>query len=279
MVDPFGSVLSLPGLFLSCVQFFEMIQYGRNLESDRNLMVLRLHYIGVNLSRWGTSVGLVDDDTAVSYDDRIEDCRPLLENIKGRFEEAQRKSNLSKPKSTGKDILTNDEVQLSKDRLCQRMKFWMRKYATKYNAKYDNSVITIKWAIYERKVLDLLVSGLRSDVDDLTKLFPAELQVIPLRQLQQNDVIELEDESLPVMQTIVEDEEDDTMQEIVAAEIKHREKQGHVFDNFDIEGRADMKFRVGNSVARGATPIGPRSHYKNFKIRGSGTINIGDDYL
>ncbi|PSN61258.1 hypothetical protein BS50DRAFT_578636, partial [Corynespora cassiicola Philippines] len=62
MVDTgLSTVLGLPGLFVSCVQCFEYIQYSRNIEKDCEDLVIKLRYIGLALTRWGESMGFGDD--------------------------------------------------------------------------------------------------------------------------------------------------------------------------------------------------------------------------
>ncbi|KAK7187816.1 uncharacterized protein CC84DRAFT_190306 [Paraphaeosphaeria sporulosa] len=71
-------VLGLSGLFLSCVQYLEVF--------------LRLHYIGLKLSRWGVSKSLIGTNRhgyVKAAEMELEKLRSCLESIMSRFAEAQ----------------------------------------------------------------------------------------------------------------------------------------------------------------------------------------------
>lgn len=73
-------------------------------------------------------------------------------------------------------------------------------------------------------------------------------------------------------------DDDEIIEEVVAAGITERKQHGHVFERLDIEGTSDLIFRAGNTVARGAAVTGPDSNYRDIRIRGSGQVNTGDKY-
>ncbi|KAL1600749.1 hypothetical protein SLS60_007137 [Paraconiothyrium brasiliense] len=276
-------VTSLPGLFMACIQCFEIIQYGRTLETERDTLVLRLHYIGLMLSRWGASKGIVGTINPETIDAQLDECRPFLQAIITRFDDAKRKSEkyeLNKqqqqqgqPPETHNVLQLEEATESAGSSFRTATKNLMHKYAT----KYDNAVTRTKWAIYERKVLENLVSNLRSDVDDLIELFP-ERVARPMDELIVEEVQELDDTVLPVMQQISHVEEDTAMEQEATAEIKKREGQGHTFENFNIKGQDGLRFRAGHEFGYGATPSGPRSSFNNFKVRGSGQVDAGDKW-
>ncbi|KAJ8109344.1 hypothetical protein OPT61_g7524 [Boeremia exigua] len=285
MADVASSVvLGLPGLFVSCVECFEIIQYGRNLESERDHFVLRLHYIGLKLSRWGASKGLVGAGNAETspIDPALEECRACLESIMSRFADAQKKSRNFELKAEKKgNALEAEEMMMLESESPHREQAFRKTTRTlmnKYATKYRNGVKRAEWALYERKVLENLVISLRADVDDLVELFPERI-AIPERTLIEVEVEEIEDDVLPVLQRINDiDIKDEAVNEAVSAEISKRERQGHRFANFDIEGKADLIFRAGDDVGFGAVRSGNSSEYTGFNIRGSGTVNTGDKY-
>jgi hypothetical protein len=268
-----GVLLGLPGLFVSCVECFEYIQLGRKLEEDYDTAVLRLSNIGLSLSRWGKTMGL--DRTPIDMDQIAilePEARPLLESIIRRFERANIKSEEFKLRATGGDAaLIERDMRPETGSLYAKMHGWM--HARHIN--HHNRMKKVRWAVYEKKALNSLISDLRELVDDLIKLFPAAHT--SQRQLCEIEVSELEDDTLMLMQNIAKDD-DEIMEEVVTAEIAGRKGRGHSFEKFDVEGKADLSFRAGNSVARGATVIGPGSSYKDFQIRGSGHVDIGDKY-
>jgi Prion-inhibition and propagation len=274
MTDMAGLVLGLPGLFVSCVECFEYIQLGRKLEEDYDTTVLRLSNIGLSLSRWGKSMGLhgtapLDKDQIAALEP---EARPLLEGILRRFEKVSNKSEELKLKATNEEVaLVRRDMNSEARGLYTMMHTWMH---TRY-INQQNRVKKVRWAVYDKKALNSLISDLRELVDDLVKLFPAAQP--SQRQLCEVEVSELEDNMLVLMQDIAKDD-DEIMEEVARAEIAQRKERGHSFEKFDIEGKSDLKFRAGNFVARGATVTGPGSSYDNFKIRGSGDVHTGDKY-
>jgi hypothetical protein len=272
-------VMSLPNFFINCIKCFEVIQYGSNLDIDRDTLVLRLHYIGLSLSRWGTSKGIIGDNIHVeTINPQLEECRPMLESILARFNEAQRKSakfKLSKQRSpeAGTILELGETTESATSSFRKATKDLMHKYAT----KYGNAVTRTKWAIYERKILENLVSNLRSDVDDLTAFFPGR-SAVPVEDLIAEEMSEFEDAALPVLRLISYNEEDTIMEEAVASEMNKREERGHTFEDFDIEGLDGLQFQAGDEVGFRATRSGGGSAYTNFKIRGSGKVHTGNKF-
>ncbi|KAJ4360973.1 uncharacterized protein N0V89_001542 [Didymosphaeria variabile] len=265
-------VTSLPGLFMACIQCFEIIQYGRTLETERD-------------SCPSPSKGIIGTINPQTIDAQLEECRPSLQAIITRFDDAKRKSERYKlnkqqqQQQGGRPPENNSVLQLEEPTQSPGSSFRnaTKKLMKKYVTKYDNAVTRTKWAIYERKVLENLVSNLRSDVEDLIELFP-ERVARPVDELIVEEVQELDDTALPVMQQISHVEQDQAMEEAATAEIKKREQGGHTFDNFDVEGQDGLQFRAGDDIEYGATPSGPGNSYSKFKIHGSGTVNTGNKW-
>lgn len=264
MGDAITTVLNIPGTFIACVQCFEIIQYGRAFEEDSSQLVLRLEYIGLGLARWGQSLGIFDAYGSVVYTGNLEEVQPYLVNILRRFEEAEKKAGSYKP-----DEIMEEESTSLQSGLRKEIRGWMHKYATKYN----KGVTKVKWAIYDKKAMDNLIGNLRNDIDDLMKAFPASQ-----RQLQENEIKELEDGPLLLMKDVADKEYDETAKEMAASEIKKREAEGHSFENFDIEGNAGLNLRTGNLVGRGAIVTGAGNSYKGFNIRGEGNVHTGNEF-
>ena len=54
-------VVALAGLFNTTVECFEFVQLGRNFGKDFQTSQLKLDNARLRLSRWGKSLGLVED--------------------------------------------------------------------------------------------------------------------------------------------------------------------------------------------------------------------------
>lgn len=261
MTDAAGLVLGLLGTFISCIQCFEYIQLGRKLEEDHDTAVLKLSNIGLSLSRWGKAVGLsgapIEKDQMTVLEPK---ARPLLEGILKRFEKAGAKSEEFKLRATSDDLaLVNQDMDPKAKSLSIKMHAWMR---THY-INQQNRMTKVRWAIYEKKVLNSLISDLRELVDGLINFFPTVHD--SQRQLCEIEVSELEDDTLVLMHSIAKDD-DEIMEEVATAEITERQTRGHVFKKFDIDGKTNLIFRAGDTVARGAIVTGPGSNYEDFKF-------------
>jgi ubiquitin-protein ligase len=65
MGDPLSAtafVLSLPGIFMSCVQCFELIQTGRNLEQDLLIRTTKFSNQQLRFTKWGVACGFGTPD-------------------------------------------------------------------------------------------------------------------------------------------------------------------------------------------------------------------------
>lgn len=59
--------LSIPGLFLTCVQYFVLLQLGRNFEADFGSCHLQLRWIELRLQRWGRAAGITAETTEEDF--------------------------------------------------------------------------------------------------------------------------------------------------------------------------------------------------------------------
>lgn len=73
MGDPLSAtavVLSLPGIFMSCVQCFELIQTGRNFEQDLLIRTTKFNNQQLRFTKWGMACGFGAPD---GYDHGLDD--------------------------------------------------------------------------------------------------------------------------------------------------------------------------------------------------------------
>jgi hypothetical protein len=263
MVDPVGAALNLPGCFIACVQCFELIQYGKSFEDDHENLVLRLDFIGLSLARWGKAIGILDEGSSIVSHRSSGKCAEYISTILKRFEEAESKLNDAQI----------DKSPMKEEVRSKNLRKKMQRFRYNYVTKYENVSKRAKWAMYNKTVLEELVSHLREDVQDLINLFP-----VTQRPLQKKEVQELGIESLMLMKKIATDE-DEIMEDIIVKEMDSRERDANTFEEIDYEGHTDMKFRAGDTVARDATPTERGNRYKGIKLRGAGTVDLGTYWL
>jgi ubiquitin-protein ligase len=81
MGDPLSAtaaVLSLPGIFMSCVQCFELIQQGRNIERDLLVLTTKFSNQQLRFTKWGEACGF---GSRTGYNQMLDDptIRPNIE--------------------------------------------------------------------------------------------------------------------------------------------------------------------------------------------------------
>ena len=267
-----NTVLSLPGVFVSCIQCFEYIQSGRTFEDDHKELSLHLDILQARLARWGHCVGILDDDLTLSSSQMEEKLKPHLESIIIKFEKAKEKATKSSPdRFVGKDPdPTRDSVRND-----------VRKWTNKYADKCLKGTTKVRWAIHDKKVLEDLVHNIRAHMNDMMHVFSSdEMEMLLARQrkLQENDLQSLKLEELHMLKRLAKDD-DGMFVKMVEYTIRNRSPSSHNFNGtYEISG-ADEKFntRLGDRIGRGLTGSG-HNYSGSFKIGGSGTNSFGNEY-
>jgi len=196
MGDPLSAAaaaLSLPGIFISCVQCFELIQCGKNYERDLLILTTKFSNQQLRFSKWGEACGF---GTGLSYDDRLDDpsLRPnILKTLRSlqlilddgvvliQKYNAQSRHSTSSPKvhaPSGRWTWT-----LLKERI--------RKSPSETQGRS-----VARWALSDKKALDELVRHLHDLIGDLETM-TAGLH-IPERQriLVQYEIESISDSSV-----------------------------------------------------------------------------------
>ncbi|KAL2215088.1 hypothetical protein M432DRAFT_157467 [Thermoascus aurantiacus ATCC 26904] len=106
MTDVAGLALALPGLFVSAVQYFEWIQFGRHFESDFAFSLVRLEAARLHMMRWGMSIGIGvepfdPEELSGLPADEVKTATEILHQIKRTFEAARETSESFKRRQIG----------------------------------------------------------------------------------------------------------------------------------------------------------------------------------
>lgn len=260
MAELFGTIsaaLSVAALFNNAVECFGYVQLGRHYGRDYERCQLKLDILQARLTKWGDAVGIHDDArfaTASPTNEATQRVRIVLEEIGLMFQTAEKASsryNITRKISdaAGPSLGIIQGVLRTKGKERQRASSFKQK---------------MKWALYDAKELQRLLTNMNGFVDDLEKLHPAEQ-----RRPATPDTVDA------LTETAVDDESrrssakrDDTMIMAVA-------------DNVFIDEKA--RVRVGNeySATISAETLATRpGMVKAHKIEAKGTsrVQVGNSY-
>ncbi|OAR02540.1 hypothetical protein LLEC1_02443 [Akanthomyces lecanii] len=170
MAEVFGTIsaaLSVAALFNNAVQCFGYVQLGRHYGRDYERCQLKLDILQARLIKWGDTVGIHDDvrfATASPTDEATRRVRIVLEEIGLMFQTAKKTS--SRYEITNQ-VSTAAWPSLDIFQGVLRKRGKERQRASSFKQK-------MKWALYDAKELQRLLTNMNGFVDDLEKLHPAE---------------------------------------------------------------------------------------------------------
>ncbi|TKA68485.1 hypothetical protein B0A49_05694 [Cryomyces minteri] len=283
-----GAVLGLPGLFLTGLRYFELIQFGCQFKKDFGASSLRLEAAHLHMTRWGEALGInVEplDPTVLSQlsaykPEEIKLAAALLSQIQDAFESAKRKSESFKGIVTLEDnaddvavLDTNAEfehVEYRFKKLSLTTRGFVKGYQKAKSVK-DKTKERASWALYERSQFNQLVENVSAFIRELETLFAASQD--SQKALCKSEVSKLDSEDLPLLLEVVGDD-DVPLKEAIGTEAKARDL---TFDHITVKGYARARF--GHEYAPGERATGGGSHvYKNMKFGGNSVSHAGNAY-
>jgi hypothetical protein len=180
--------LSIPGLVLTCNQYFVLLQLGHNFEHDFGSCHLELRWIEVRIQRWAKAAGVIDqtheaftknfesehspEDVALAYD--------TWEQIALQLRRAKEDSEkiLQKKRNPAELIPLDEEQQLKAcDPETTQMSRFLRKVRKSYEVPLQASsklAAQGKWALYKRTQLQDLVKTVREHITALESILPEQ---------------------------------------------------------------------------------------------------------
>ena len=181
-MEPVGfaiGVVGLAGLFSTCMECFDYIQLGRAFGSDYGKCLLRLDAAKVRFSRWGEATGIVPTTQAAGQlqlsDQEYRLAESLLRQIHDLFDDSQsacaryqKHARLSS--STSDALVVYDDQQ---DLNSQDLKLHSHLRAIALRRQKSTSLDKkARWALYEKKKFDNIISEIAEFADRLVNLFP-----------------------------------------------------------------------------------------------------------
>jgi hypothetical protein len=277
-MEPAGltiGVVGLASLFSTCMECFDYIQLGRTFGKDYGKCLLRLDAAKLRFSRWGEATGIastsqVNDRLAVSEPDfRL--AESLLQQIQDSFEDTEKISRryqkhavLNSPTSDAL-VVYDEKIDLSPQDL--QIHSQLRAIASR-RQKTTGLVQKTRWALYEKKKLDAMISDITEFIDKLVDLFPdAKESQTPLCENELSSIGDAED--LTKLKDIA-GADDRVLQSCAEAELVRR---GHIVKNWKAEDHADVW--VGDENGVGVESKGHR--VSEFSVSGSAKVRLGNN--
>jgi hypothetical protein len=200
--------LSIPGLFLTCVQYFTLVQLGRNFTSDFGSSYLQLRAVELRFQRWGAAAGITDDNEQshasmqqLAKQHSEKDVRLAFltcNQIKTQLDTARGASevySLTTDNPEELDLcnaLTELEVCGPKAKQADGA---LRKLKSRYDRtmqKTTRFVAASKWALFQKTQLEGLLSTIGEHITTLEKLFPQQERALAAEEAQALDRNDLE---------------------------------------------------------------------------------------
>lgn len=272
------------GLFTTCMQCFEYIQYGRQFGEQYESSVLKLDVARLRLDRWAQSVGLNNDPKSQAKLEaqltkrEIAIAKNLLGNIAEAFETAERLSRRYETtvrlvNGDAEDVLRVIDSDGEDDSLSARFKRMHLKAKAKIKTrqKRTNTMTKARWSLYEKRRFEDLIRDVRDHTDALIENFPSAIFV--QSQIAVDEVKELTEDAQDriMLKTLAQDTDSILAQAVENAIIVH---DGHEFKDIRVSGYSKAFF--GNDIAYGVKAKG--NTYSNMVIDGNAVVHAGNVY-
>jgi len=172
MADPISAtvtVLSLPSIFMSCVQCFELIQNGRNFERDLLVLTTKFSNQQLRFAKWGEACGF---GSPLGYDPGL-DSTELRPHIERTFHSIKLllDSGVSISKTYEEGTLKS-EATVQPQTVSTRWSWKAIKRRLRRSQDFRGTKDAAKWALSDKKKLDEIVrhlSDLIGDIEAITK--------------------------------------------------------------------------------------------------------------
>ncbi|SMR57026.1 unnamed protein product [Zymoseptoria tritici ST99CH_1E4] len=291
------TALSAPGLFLTGVRYFELIQLGRNFQDDFGICVLQLRHVQRRFYRWGESVGITDQESPayrLATHDRSDDLDLVDETLEAIVEQlsraqkdaagyARRLTKTSLGNAVEELDILDEDAQLASDtsigsRSATRLRNSRVGKAYRRSLHFGD-VLTgrTQWALYKKTEFSDLLTKITNLLNELEKALPGKLEDVARVDAQQllvdQDGVEAPAEEVG---TII-DVSVNTDPVFSAALNSITAKHGHVFESMIYKGYA----RAHNGDNYATIPIGgvaSSGTYRKIVAGGNSRTHLGNNY-
>lgn len=181
--------LSIPGLVLTCANYFVLLQLGRNFESDFGSSYLELQWIDLRIRRWSKAAGITSQNhedfmrrfEAEHSQEDVDLAFDTWEQIAVQLQRAKEDSErMLKHRNRKPEELVSlvEDMQLD---ACEPKTARTNRFLKKLKASYEvplkagsKVVAQGKWAIYKKTQLDGLLKAIREHITALELILPEQ---------------------------------------------------------------------------------------------------------
>ena len=207
------TALAIPGLFLTCVEYFKLARLSRDFPDDFGSCLLQLRASEMRLYRWGKAAGITDGQSE-TFVRQLQDKHTPKDIQFAYFACKDISKLLSRAKDDSQDIMDRsgtfpedldivDELERLKvsappevSRANRALKHVKSGYER--SLKFTNrAAVRGQWALYRKAELTALVNVIGEQVSILEKLFPQEE-----RQLAAEEATSMEADAIKVLAPI-----------------------------------------------------------------------------
>ncbi|GAB7327879.1 hypothetical protein MBLNU13_g11667t1 [Cladosporium sp. NU13] len=272
--------LSIPGLFLTCVQYFTLVRLGREFTNDFGSCLLQLRATEIRLHRWGRAAGITDERSETFVKQLSSNCTPQ-EVVFAHNACKQIAKQLRRAREDSEDMLDANHGpedpdvvadELQRMEICAPQASRASRALKSVKAGYERSLqftskaaVRGKWALYKKKELTDLLTVIGEHVATLEKLFPQQE-----RELATAEATSMERDAIKILASITA-AHDPFLAQALRAEAPRR---GYSWDNIKTSGHATAHFgnnrRTENLNAAG-------SSWSNMKADDYAVVHAGDN--
>lgn len=273
--------LGIPGMFLACVQYFTLVQLGRNFTADFGSSLLQLRSAELRFQRWGEAAGITDERSE-TFVKQLQDnhtpqeiefahsaCTQILKQLQKAHEESESVSEKNGDSEEELKVIDElEQLEISGPET-KRANSALEKLKSRYQSgKHTTAklVVRSKWALYKKAQLDGLLRTIGEHVSSLETLFPQQE-----RALAAQEAAELEREDIKELTALA------TNGDPLFAEALREEARRKGFSWNNIEIGDYVTAHLGDHYREAPQNEGPHT-YSNIKTSGHAVVHAGNTY-
>ena len=272
--------LSIPSLFLTCVQYFTLARLGREFSNDFGSCLLQLRATEIRLHRWGRAAGITDERSQ-TFVKQLSDNYTPQEIIFAHNACKQIAKQLRRAREDSEDMLdanhgpADPDVvadELQRMEICAPQASRAGRALKSVKAGYECSLRFTskaaargKWALYKKKELTDLLTVIGEHVATLENLFPQRE-----RDLAAAEATSMERDAIKILASITT-AHDPFLAQALRAEAP---RKGYSWDNIKITGHATAHY--GNN-RRMENPNAAGSSWSNMTVGDYAVVHAGDN--
>jgi hypothetical protein len=274
-----GTALAIPGLFLTCVEYFKLARLSRDFTDDFGSCLLELRASEIRLHRWGNAAGITDErsETFVQQlqknhtQDEIvfahHACKVIAKRLGRAKDDSQEIMDMNR--SGAEDLDVADEMQrleISAPQASRASRALQHvKSGYERSLRFTNrAAVRGKWALYKKSELTGLIEVIGDHVSTLEKLFPQEE-----RTLAAAEATSMDRDAIKVLAPITA-KNDPILADALKAEAP---RKGYSWDGIVTNGFATAHY---GTIRKTDNPDAAGSSWSNMTTGDYAVVHSGD---